>query len=536
MDRYCNFLKKITSVHDIFILLCTATIIASFTTAILSVPTQIAFYYDQARDGYQAYSIWHNHHLKILGPPTDVPGVFHGVLWYYFLAPGYWLANGNPVVVVYIFTLLMYLTVPFCGYIAYTMTKNKKVAFLSAALYACAPLFINYSHWLSNPVLTVLITPFLMYSLFKYIIKANAFFAAITGLLFGLIIQSDLAFLPLLVLIPVYIYVFRLKVKKSHISWFFAALLLALSTIIIAAIKFHSNELVLIFQSFFAATNIQSSLTSTIFSFIDTFVSILSITYICLPTLITGALILYFAYKLRKKYIRERSIDTIFLEIWTGSMLVLFLINQGNGSTIFFFAPVLFSMAILVAKIIYIAFPRKAVLVYVVLILFFLQILRNLIAVSSQTSYLVIQPGMIYSIETQVVDYTYREAHGQPFVISAITNPLYIATTWSYIFEFYGEPRYGYMPYWGGKSQVGQLNSFPENPKNIRLRFFIIDPTAIIPAIWVSKLTYEEDKLSDIQSEKQIGKFMVQTRLFHPNKPAPTIPEELIKDKDVLDF
>src|SRR6266576_2700239 len=71
-------------------------IIGAFLLAIIPLSTQFYFYYDQARDAFQAYNIWHNHHLEILGPGTDIPGLFSGVLWYYLLAILYSIGNSNP--------------------------------------------------------------------------------------------------------------------------------------------------------------------------------------------------------------------------------------------------------------------------------------------------------------------------------------------------------------------------------------------------------------------------------------------------------
>jgi hypothetical protein len=328
-------------------------------------------------------------------------------------------------------------------------------------------------------------------------------------------IQSDFGFLPLLAIIPIYLLVFRLKPKMAQIVSFTFGLLLATSTFFIAAIKFHSNTIALIFQHFFSATTLQLSLTSVLLSFIDTFVQFLSTSYLCLPVLLAGVVLLYIAFKIRKKYPQERTKQIIFLEIWTMSILLLVIINHGNGDTLFFFAPILFSTAILLANILVMTFPSPVVLTIVLLVLFSFQMLRNGISISSQDSYLIIQPGMIYSTETQVIDYTYQQAHGQPFVINAITNPLYIATMWSYLYQFYGKSHYGYMPYWGGRSQADQLGSLPENPNTIPLRFLIIDPTDIdmIPPFWVTKITNDEDVFSSIQEEKKIGQFTVQKRL-----------------------
>src|ERR1035437_8570074 len=85
--------------------------------AAIPLPKQLFFYFDQARDAFSAYGIWHNFHLPILGPMTDIPGLFHGVLWYYFLAIPYVLGNNNFYFTGYFLLILLFLTLPVCGYL-----------------------------------------------------------------------------------------------------------------------------------------------------------------------------------------------------------------------------------------------------------------------------------------------------------------------------------------------------------------------------------------------------------------------------------
>lgn len=46
-----------------------------------------AFTFDQGRDFLQLYDLVYRHKLSLIGPPTGIDGVFHGVWWYWFLAP-----------------------------------------------------------------------------------------------------------------------------------------------------------------------------------------------------------------------------------------------------------------------------------------------------------------------------------------------------------------------------------------------------------------------------------------------------------------
>lgn len=93
-------------------------IIFAFLLAIVPLNTQFYFYYDQARDAFEAYSIWYSHHVKILGPGTDIPGLYSGALWYYFLAIPYSIGNNNPEFSGYFLLIAAFLTLPACAYFA----------------------------------------------------------------------------------------------------------------------------------------------------------------------------------------------------------------------------------------------------------------------------------------------------------------------------------------------------------------------------------------------------------------------------------
>ena len=54
------------------------------------------FGYDQGRDAQRISDIMTFKNLKLVGQESDIPGVFHGALTYYLLAPIHFLSNSNP--------------------------------------------------------------------------------------------------------------------------------------------------------------------------------------------------------------------------------------------------------------------------------------------------------------------------------------------------------------------------------------------------------------------------------------------------------
>src|SRR5574343_905512 len=105
-----NLFKVLKRRYFQLLLLC-ILVISAFTA--YSAYFQTTFGYDMARHAFHAYDIFFKHDLMILGPGTDIPGLNHGVLWFYFLVIPYLIAGQDPQLAVIPFFLLSIATIPF---------------------------------------------------------------------------------------------------------------------------------------------------------------------------------------------------------------------------------------------------------------------------------------------------------------------------------------------------------------------------------------------------------------------------------------
>ena len=127
-----------------------------------------------------------------------------------------------------------------------------------------------------------------------------------------------------------------------------------------------------------------------------------------------------------------------------------------------------------------------------------------------------LQVDLVLSKELRAVDYTYKKANGKNFSISTLTSPLFVNTLWSYLYNWYGKGKYGYLPFWRGRDQVGQLgNNLQIADPNIKEHFFIIEPTYGIPSIWVTYAKGDQDSISTLKDQKSFGELVVQERVMH---------------------
>ncbi len=123
----------------------------------------ISFAYDQARDAFTVQEMLHGH-LKILGPPVSgVPGLFHGVLYYYVIAPAYFLGRGNPVVVAYFLSFVSSLVIFAVYFLTKLITKEKIPALVASAVFAFSFEASQYANLMTNASMGVWFIPVFLY-------------------------------------------------------------------------------------------------------------------------------------------------------------------------------------------------------------------------------------------------------------------------------------------------------------------------------------------------------------------------------------
>jgi|WetSurMetagenome_2_1015567.scaffolds.fasta_scaffold06791_3 4-amino-4-deoxy-L-arabinose transferase-like glycosyltransferase len=521
----------ISNKYSVKILFVAALVISVFLSYSV-LRSQLVFGFDQARDAFEAHAIWHNHDLKILGPSSDIPGVHHGVLWYYFLAIIYFIAGGDPALASIVYFIIIFATVPLGAWVVHKIFKDWTITFVFALLYASSPIFQIFNRWLSNPSLALIISPLLLFYIYSYIKSRARKHLFIIGIGLGLLIQADFAFGIFIFTLLFYSIYYKLKFSLKDIFFFLAGLGISVSTFIAAEIKFNGKSMSGI-TSFLSSGFSSKEAIDSLIAICNKLTSAFALTVFPFPKLLVFLFLCLFFWKY--PYKNDKKSPIIFLLIWLSNIIIFQLFSSGFVNSNFMLAPSIFVLVAIGSYILVIYARRYVSLTILVAIIFLLQTVSSQSFAKANNNPLSVQQGMFLKDEERVIEYTYLSSQNKPFIITTITNPLFINTTWAYLYEFYGQKKYGYVPYLNGRSQAGFLGGLPQKNFGINDRYLIMEPPEGIVVEYIAKIIYEEDKVSDIIEEKKFGKFTVQKRLFHKNKGAIFIPQILLNYKHILE-
>ncbi len=473
----------------------------------------LTFGYDQARDAFTTQEIIGGD-LKILGPPASTPGLYHGVFYYYFLILPY-LISWNPVVAALWTAFFNTLTIFIVYYLAFFFTKRRSAALVSSFLFAISFEAIQYSIWLSNPTLGVWTVPLIYLGLWVWIKYRRRWAPFVTAIGLGLSIQSEVFLLYHIVPVLLWLWVSRRNISMRQGVQFAFILLLTLSTMILAEVKFGFRGISGVLTLLAREESIRGakSLGDFLLLFFNQIGRVFALsTYpgnIGYGSVFVLILLVVALYEWDKKKISWQP----FLASWLLSHITV--VSMGGTSTPFLLVGIGPAVSILVG--IYISKwwveGRKSVATFLLIFLIYGNISMIFRENRSGQTIFSIQKDMLLKNELPTIDYTYAEAHGKPFSINTLTSPLWINTTWSYLYNHYGVDKYGYLPEWHGRDQIGRLGNNLENTSEETLVYFLIlEPLQGIPPTYYNETLQSENAASKLVEEKNFAEVIVQER------------------------
>lgn len=477
----------------------------------------ITFFYDQARDAFLVKQIIGGD-LKIQGLPANAPGLYHGIFYHYFLAIPYAVSNGSPVAAGYWMAFFSTAAIFIVYLISFYLFKNRNISLLASLFFVFSFEASQYAAWLSNPAMGLWFIPLVYLFLWLWTRKGNALQALLTGIFWGLAIQSDIFLVYHAVAIGLWLSICRKNVTKSMIA-FVGGLFGGVSSILISQIKF----------GFTGTAGIVYLLTGG-------------------NTLLSGKglgdFALMYMNQMGNLFSRNLLPSSLGFGGFVGLIMVLWLLlhwkkesksrlNSGEAFLllyIFSHLPVVFfggndsayltvglgpAVCVLAGMFVYYLGKNSKTAAFGLLAAVLLSGTAKIVSENKngQTIFALRREMNLANIK-RVVDYTYRSSEGKEFSINSITAPLWLNTTWSYVYNWYGAGEYGYLPYWHGRSQIGDWGDSLSPPtKDTLIYYLIIEPRAGIPDRFVGEALGEEDSKSIVTEEVNIDGIVVQKRV-----------------------
>jgi hypothetical protein len=203
----------------------------------------------------------------------------------------------------------------------------------------------------------------------------------------------------------------------------------------------------------------------------------------------------------------------LFLLIWLLSPLILSPFSRRSGIDLYVGIG---SAVVLVTGYVLSHLSRRFIVLFIVLITYIATV--NIYAIQAYNKVgdevFAPQKGMLLSDEKKVIDYTYTQSNNQPFSINTVTNPLFINTTWSYLYFWYGKSTYGYLPTWWGDPQ-GSLEEGEvpfESDIQSPIHFLILENSLESTRYFAKLVRHLEDERSSLVESKTFGSFTVEKR------------------------
>lgn len=446
----------------------------------------IYFQFDQARDAVISTSIIENHDLKIQGPSASGTNdsVFHGVLYYYLIAPIYYFGGGSPQILAYALALFSSLSVIVTYYLARDILGKEKVALLAAFLVAISAVGVQEGIWLSNPVIMVLSIPLFFWMIWKVFFLGKKKY--IYWLLFFLGITNQAAIFTVFLLGPLVIaYFYKVKEEKRFFIFSLKEYFLGTSVYLLTVSAMILTEVLMLKRGIltFDILNKTSehlikgyeALVKIIPFYSEFFLRILSPTNLLLLFLPLFILIWWRFSKLNTKK-RLYFLMVIFSPLWMLTWHFRTSLHLFIGLNVF--------VCILLADGFWeLKKMFRTRMLFVLMMAGFmilnLGVLRT--ARDKRAHFLGIQKGALLAEQIELIQKTYELVGNEEFSISTITAPYGVNVTWSYLYNQHGS-REGLLPKFFGPSQEGWVGAglLEEIDYTLENHFTIVDPDTLL--------------------------------------------------------
>lgn len=474
----------------------------------------LLFTYDQSRDAFAALGITQGD-FKLVGPASDITGLFHGPLYYYLIAPFYLLGGGDPrVVLIAMIISNLLATIPLF-FLVEKLFRNRTITVVTILLFMVSFEAVSYARWLSNPALAVP-TMALYYLGLWMVLQRERLGWVLLGLGVGLSIQSQIF---LIYLGPITLFalaLFRVRpFAYKYMAMGIGALSFCMVSFLLAELKFKGQGIKGLLSFFFGQEGGGETYAAHLHNYWFRFQQLWHLNIF--PLSMTAAIMLGFAiiaiflYNLRGNSNKRPLLFILFLLF---SHSIIFVVSGVKAT--FINVGVGLAVIMLAAYVLWYLGQKSRAIMYALLALITAANGYVILRDNPKGSVLFeVQHNMRFGDELAIVERTYQVAQGQPFGIASVTNPLFVPTTWAYVYQWYAKDHGLAVPFYRGNAASDYAGNtvFPHSDALREIEFFIIEPQPSIPDEWINKTLAEEEKRGPFTDKTLAGTFTLYTRI-----------------------
>lgn len=488
----------------------------------------VFFYFDQARDAIVSRSIIENKDIKIQGPSVSGTNdsVYHGVLYYYVIAPLYSLSNGNPTVVAYFLALLGSLSVFIVYRLGVEVFESKAVGLIAAFLHAVSAVAIHQHTWLSNPQLNSLFLPLSYLLLWRIFLRPKPSSRLTEHLLFGLVVALSLqsALQSVVIFGSIAIATGYRVLSHRQLSAFSIPQILSMvvsfgigiSTMVLTELLLWKNGILS-----FTSLNLEDHSVSFITSlkliterYWEIAQDTLSPTLLRWWSLPFIALILLYFIKIRHQQ-KLRQLFWLSLLFFAPLWLLLWHYRDPHHTFIGLEIAVYLALASSLWYLYQQQLLGKLVASSLVILFVVFQGQALITWKNHRVQHYGIQKGALLSEQLNLINHTFMIAANQPYSISTLSSPYAINTTWSYLYQWQSQTQQLQPPTYVGMSQIGLPGAgwLPESSNPERIHFTIIEPDTTLSDQQLAVFEQEQTIVAGpVVAEWQFGTLTLQQR------------------------
>lgn len=475
-------------------------------------PQHLFFGFEQGRDAKIITEIFTQHEFKLVGPKTDLAGIFHGAYYYYLMLPTYILSHGSPLAASFWLVIISSFTSVISYFFARNLFRSSKAAALTSLLVTFSYEYIIYARWLSNvtPAIPLILLTFWFLWQYHHRQKPWSFVAAVAIAAFA----SQFEIVLVLLFGWVFLLLFILGIIKwpSLKSLFIAIVLSCLiftphlifnfrnQNIMLSSIHSYSSEntsrnkvVDLTYNWHYFVQNYRLTLQHSL-SLPDQPLALWSLSIV----LIVGILARIKKQSQAKNQKAARQ-KVFFLLIWLSMCIPVLPFHDVAGliqlylgiGLAFIFLFVLACQSLWQIDLRRTPLGKYVVIGSLLIISFGITAVVQKLQKNDDVFFITIQKGLNYVDQQRALEYIHQDAQGQTYRFVAYTIPYLHPEGWQYLQHFF-HPQ--------DKTDDGS-----------KLVYIVIE--AQVEPFWSQKWT-EELGVSSLVSEKDFGIIRVQKRIL----------------------